>query len=49
MNVILDQLDPSNSTGGGPTEESKDEDGREEPDRLPEVQYRPFSDGSNEL
>ena len=50
VNVVVDRLDKSTpSTGGPATEQSKDEEGKEEPDSLPDVQYRPYSDGSDEL
>ena len=49
MNVVLDQLDPSSSTGGRPTEKCKDEESKEESDCPPEVQFRPYSEGSDEL
>ena len=47
MNVVVDRLDQSDSTGGRATEKSKDEEGKDEPDSLPEMQFRPYSDGSD--
>ena len=47
MNVVVERLETP-STGGRATEKSKEEEGKEEPDSLPSVQFRPYSDGSDE-
>ena len=50
VNVVVDRLDKSTpSTGGRATEKSKDEEGKAEPDSLPDMQFQPYSDGGDEL